>query len=1253
MIPRSIPVRISSNPGRLDQHVYPSNKVATAYPSLLIFVPISIVRQYVKPLSFYFLIMTALAFFPAISSGQPYSQLVPVLLVLSVSVYRETSQERNRQREDNRTNSQITQINRDGQWLQVKWQDVCVGDVVMVSGDQPSPADLVLVASSSSGNTAYIQTANLDGESNFKPRFGIDKAVVTLDLMTSKQVGGGLALPSKSGHKPEIIIHADTPRSDLDYFSGQAVFHVSDSLATKGGQIFVEPLSDDSPGSIVHSEQPYFPKKPVNMQPIEVSDLSIKNFIPREAVIKGAEWVVGIVVYTGPDTKVLLGQDKPRYKVSKIDTMTNRLVLAILALEIATAILSGIRTLTVMSEPRWWLFGTTQLLSRYDQAIESLLSSLACLVLIAPMIPISMVVSLEIAKVFQAQFIELDVAIPGTKTPSQALNDDLGQIGYILSDKTGTLTSNELVLKKATIGNEVYETLEDIRIAASDRGHNSTSLVSWLPDSKEDIFLFSLVFCHDITPQWTGGAEDEPGGAKKSDAAGDFSITKMKIATKQERDIKSVEASLAASRVGSRVPSRETSRRHSRTNSVENGVIERTVTTASSAYPATVVTSSTTRSIFKDLSYCGESPDEICLVNACAWSFNRVLTKRTQSSFSVVMENGQTKKFEIVKFFPFTNSRRRSSVIISTKNDDKCVVFVKGSDDAMLPCCVFETSEAKEAKIRTEMSVNNYAKESLRTLVFAYKIISRKDLVREKVVDFVESGLTLIGCTGTEDKLQEGVQGSIHRLRIAGIAIWMITGDKLDTAVEISKSANLITPEMKVVRIDIGPESSSDDIESSLSTLESTLVFPNVSAVITGRSIGFLTSSNVSSGLAKRLIGSLVLCQSVVVCRSTKDQKAFVAKLIQDFVHSRVLVLAIGDGANDVPMIKQANVGVGIAGKEGRQAAQNADYVVTQFSHLERLLLFHGRLNYVRTSKMVIYFIFKNMLLVLPFIYNSLFVALSSSPNIISSTMALSFNTVLTSLPVFALGLVERDISPSDRLVGFGNVSARKLAQSYPKLYMTGRQNRMFSISAIGNMFFVALVMGVWVYLVALMPLNDMGAVNAEGKVLDHWGMSWVFFVCVFSIDTIAVVLISDGITAIMVWAVVYSFVVCITYFVSDIFNPANQSGDILHVLVSGTWTIWPVVSLAALPPIMILIATKSWIYRFHPTARMIWQEAKRRAEIRKRIKARLGRDHSSFITKQMVKRNKSILDQPGSVVYQPDRLEEGVRLLAKSRHDN
>jgi magnesium-transporting ATPase (P-type) len=479
----------------------------------------------------------------------------------------------------------------------------------------------------------------------------------------------------------------------------------------------------------------------------------------------------------------------------------------------------------------------------------------------------------------------------------------------------------------------------------------------------------------------------------------------------------------------------------------------------------------------------------------------------------------------------------------------------------------------------------------------------------------------------------------------------MITGDKLDTAVEISKSANLISPGMSIVTIDIGDTVDTRELleekEASLLRLQSAVEKGNVCAVVTGRSIKYFVDHGSGKSSDSRLISSLLRCESVVICRSTKDQKAQIAQLVQGSVKSSVLVLCIGDGANDVPMIKQADVGVGIAGKEGRQAAQNADYVITKFSHLERLLLFHGRLNYVRTSKMVLYFIFKNLLLTLPFIYHSLFVALTSSPLVISSTMSLAFNTILTSIPVFALGLLERDVSPNDKLVGLRGVSAERLAQSYPKLYYTGRQNRMFALSLIGNMFVLALAMGIWIYVCSLMPLNDMGAVNDEGKILDLWGMSWVYYTSVFTVGTIAVILISDGVTSPMILSVIYSFVVCATFYISDTFDPANQAGDITLVLLSHTWSIWPVIFLAAVPPMMLLIGMKAWIYRFNPTIRMIWQDAKERADIRRKLIRKIHKNKNEATQKRLLSRHRTIMEQPRSFVYHPERLEEGTSLLS------
>ena len=938
---RSVRASVVPPSERKETSQYSSNKVLTAFPSLLIFIPISIIRQYTRPLSLYFLVIAGLLFIREISPYDPWSQVIPVLLVLSISVFRETMQELTRQQEDRRINSQRTRVNRNGSWIEAKWEDVCVGDLVMVASDAPSPADIVMVASSTSGNTAYIQTTNLDGETNYKPRSGIDKAVMAVDMMASgKEVGD---------QKPEIVIHAEAPRSDLDWFEGQAVFRFVDNSE-----------KTDSPGSSAASVSPQSGDPTVER-------LSIRNFIPREAVVRGTEWVIGVAIYTGFDTKVLLGNERPAYKTSKIDRMTDRLVFLILFLQFSLSIFVGLAGgISGSAIPRWWLD-----IALRGKLVRGFIDGIACLILITQMIPISLIISLEIAKVYQAKLMEHDIEMPGMRAASQALNDDLGQIGYVLSDKTGTLTSNELVLKVATVAGKPYPDLTSLRSAAK-TNPNVAALID------------ALSICHDVSPNWSSSNTlSSSGDARKS-------ILNMKQEAKKFKSQMEAESSgqITPLDEGGRLPT--------------------------------------------GMSYCGSSPDEICFVTACAASLGRVLNKRTHAEMIFTdSEKGELKR-EILRVFEFDNARRRSSIVIQI--DDRTVaIYTKGSDDGMLPRCRAETDEEKRILKETETSLSFYSKQSLRTLVFAQKIISlaeweklqQKHTDQAALIDEVETNLSLIACTGTEDRLQDGVQGSIQRMRTAGVAVWMITGDKLDTAIEISKSANLIGLGMELTIIDLDSDELAveriDDLETALSKPDS-----KVAAVITGKSIRYYAQS------PSRFINALLRCKSVVVCRSTKDQKAQMVEMVQNAVQRNVLVLAIGDGANDVPMIKRADVGVGIAGKEGRQAAQNADYVITQFSHLDRLLLFHGRLNYVRTSKMVLYFIFKNLVLCLPFVIHSTIVAMYSSSALISSSMGLSFNTFLTALPVFAIGLVERDVSPNDHLVGFNGIKAHQLAQAYP-----------------------------------------------------------------------------------------------------------------------------------------------------------------------------------------------------------------------------
>jgi phospholipid-transporting ATPase len=776
-----------------------------------------------------------------------------------------------------------------------------------------------------------------------------------------------------------------------------------------------------------------------------------------------------------------------------------------------------------------------------------------------------MVISLEIAKIYQAVFMARDQAMPGAATPSQALNDDLGQVGYVLSDKTGTLTSNELVLKVATVDGVIYPDLAALRNAMDQEPKNEMV----------NLFVDAMSVCHDIAPNFSNPAHDD-----------NNNNTMMKKRTKNSiGDLKSIAIAEKVSR-------------------------------------------SSTHTTDTAISYCGESPDEICLVTACAKYLGRTMTKRSQSG--IVIED---RRWGVVRVNNFDNARRRSSVVVShpdfSDNGDTLFVFVKGSDDAMMPCCVFESESDVKKRDLTQKMINQYAKSSLRTLVFGFKKISRAELQLAGSINQLEANLTLLGCTGTEDRLQDGVPGSIERLRIAGIAVWMITGDKLDTAVEISKSANLISPIMQLVTIDISDE---EEVDAALTRLNAAISCP-VAAVVTGRSIRHLVHAD-----EKGFISLLLRCSSVVVCRSTKDQKAQMVSLIQKVVKNQVLVLAIGDGANDVPMIKKADVGVGIAGKEGRQAAQNADYVISQFQHLERLLLFHGRLNYVRTSKMVLYFLFKNLALAFPFAIHTVISSLYSSSVLVSSTVGMSFNTVLTCLPVFVLGLLERDVSPNDRLVSFGSISAPALAQAYPKLYMTGRQNRMFTRRLLGSVFIAALLVGTWVYTICLLPLSGLFSSNCDGKMLDQWSVSLAYFVGIFTVDTAAAVLISEGLTTPMVMAIGFSAFACATFLVSDGFDASSPVGLSFWLLLTETWIGIPVLLLAFIPPILVGVGVKSWKYRFDPTARMVWQEAKQRADRRRAALKKM--EESPNFRSQIARRNQSVINIDHSCFYHPEQIE-------------
>ncbi|KAL0613141.1 Phospholipid-transporting ATPase IC, partial [Plecturocebus cupreus] len=182
-------------------------------------------------------------------------------------------------------------------------------------------------------------------------------------------------------------------------------------------------------------------------------------------------------------------------------------------------------------------------------------------------------------------------------------------------------------------------------------------------------------------------------------------------------------------------------------------------------------------------------------------------------------------------------------------------------------------------------------------------------------------------------------------------------------------------------------------------------------------------------------------CSAVICCRVTPKQKAMVVDLVKKY--KKAITLAIGDGANDVNMIKTAHIGVGISGQEGMQAVMSSDYSFAQFRYLQRLLLVHGRWSYIRMCKFLRYFFYKNFAFTLVHFWYSFFNGYSAQTAYEDWFITL-YNVLYSSLPVLLMGLLDQDVSD-------------KLSLRFPGLYVVGQRDLLFNYKR----FFVSLLHGV------------------------------------------------------------------------------------------------------------------------------------------------------------------------------------------------
>ncbi|XP_037988753.1 probable phospholipid-transporting ATPase VA [Motacilla alba alba] len=1116
------------------------NRLKTTKYTALSFLPKNLFEQFHRLANVYFVFIALLNFVPAVNAFQPELALAPVLFILAVTAIKDLWEDYSRYRSDKEINHMecLVYSRTEKKYISRYWKEVKVGDFVQLRCNEIIPADILLLSSSDPDGLCHIETANLDGETNLKQR-QVVRRFLELDSEFDPL-------------KFTSVIECEKPNNDLSRFRGY-IIHKS---GKKDG-LFKE------------------------------------NLLLRGCTIRNTEEVAGIVIYAGHETKALLNNNGPRYKRSKLERQMNTdvlwCVLILLIMCLFSAIGHGL-WVWQYGEKKKPIFDVPGPDGKYlSPVLASVYLFLTMIIVFQVLIPISLYVSIEIVKICQVYFIHQDKDLYDEETDSQlqcrALNitEDLGQVQFIFSDKTGTLTENKMVFRRCTVSGIEYshddnakrlamyqepdseeeeaapkggtlsqrdsicshQSIKVIHRSQSTKTHRRTGSRA---EAKRASILskhtaFSSPMEKDITPDprllekvnecakhlEVMRSHEQPLSHLSPELCDvfDFFIalticnTVVVTAPNQPRQkvrdrfelkspVKTIEDFIRRF-----TPSRLTSGSNSSSSSSlatsksmhRFGLSMLSSTSTDStllkleeklAYSAQMNNNGYSSQQGKiagggapeegELRYEAESPDEAALVYA-ARAYNCSLVGRLSDQVSVELPHLGTLSFEVLHTLGFDSIRKRMSVVVRHPLTDEINVYTKGADsvvmDLLLPCSSDDPRGKHQKKIRskTQNYLNLYAVDGLRTLCIAKRVLSKEEygcwlkthLEAESSIENreellfqsalrLEKNLHLLGATGIEDRLQDGVPETIASLRKAGLQIWVLTGDKQETAVNIAYACKLLDHDEEIITLNAeSPETCAVLLEQCLQCVESKFSNNTIDGATGNMTVGFTPlyppSSSVLSSLGLVIDGRTLAyalepmledkflalakrCRSVLCCRSTPLQKSMVVKLVRDKL--KAMTLAIGDGANDVSMIQVADVGVGISGQEGMQAVMASDFAIPRFRHLEKLLLVHGHWCYSRLANMVLYFFYKNAMFVALLFWYQFYCGFSGS-SMIDQWYLIFFNLFFSSLPQMITGVLDKDV-PAEVLI------------AVPQLYKSGQnmeeyQPHMFWMNMIDAMY--------------------------------------------------------------------------------------------------------------------------------------------------------------------------------------------------------
>ncbi|XP_014253850.1 probable phospholipid-transporting ATPase IA isoform X3 [Cimex lectularius] len=852
-----------------------TNRITTAKYNKYNFIASFLFEQFRRYSNCFFLLIACLQQIPDVSPTGRFTTLVPLIFILCVSALKEIIEDYKRHKADDETNNRLVEVLIDGKWVKVQWQNVEVGNIIKVNNNCFFPADLLVISTSEPQGMCYIETMNLDGETNLKIRQALPITSTYLNSQMLSQLSA--------------TIECEKPNKMIYEFVGNITIEGERTL-------------------------PLGPEK----------------ILLRGAMLRNTSWIFGAVIYTGAQTKLMVNSSRVPLKRSTVDKITNTQVVMLFFLLIFLCVISSLynELWTRQNNSAYWYLGIKDLGKNFA------FNLLTFLILYNNLIPISLQVTLEIVRFVQAVFINMDLDMYHLEsdTPAMArtsnLNEELGMVKYIFSDKTGTLTQNIMEFKKCSVAGVIYDA-----VGKNENPKSHPLIKSINQQSTARDFLTLMSICHTVIPEKTPSGE---------------------------------------------------------------------------------------------VLYHASSPDESALLQG-ARNYGFAFDTRLPNSVEIIAM-GKRETYEILQVIEFTSARKRMSVITKTPSG-KIILFCKGADSVIYDRLA---QSGQQYTKETLKHLEAFANEGLRTLCFAMAELSNeeyenwnkiyyeasiavqnRELKLEEAGELIEKKLILLGATAVEDRLQDKVPETIAAIIKAGINLWVLTGDKQETAINIGYSSKLLQQGQPLIIInETSLEMVRECILHNLNTLDTAGQF---ALIIDGLSLKYALLPELRGDFLKMCLA----CRSVICCRVSPMQKAEVVGLITS--NTKGVTLAIGDGANDVAMIQKAHVGIGISGQEGLQAACASDYSIAQFRFLIKLLFVHGSWNYNRMIKIILYSFYKNICLYVMELWFAIYSGWSGQ--ILFERWSIGmYNVIFTAFPPFAIGL-------------FDKVCSADVMLRYPKLY--------------------------------------------------------------------------------------------------------------------------------------------------------------------------------------------------------------------------